>query len=98
MNKPVTGGFSLPSPMIIDQCRLDTMVLGPNGEQTGACLAVIITPAVSPHPHFSYQLPPEIDAHFRGIADAVRDVLGPGRGRDVEIDGDFLDHELRAAQ
>jgi len=90
--------FSLPGPMVVDQCRLDTMVLGPTGTMVRASLAVIITPAKVPAPYFSYHLPPEVEAHFRGIADAMRDVLGPAATPTTEIDGDFQDHELRDDQ
>jgi hypothetical protein len=85
--------------MIIDQCRLDTMVIGPTGKKVPACLAVILTPALAtPGPFFSYRLTADVDEHFRGLADAVRDVIGADDGRTVLPDGDFLDHEQRDAQ
>lgn len=93
-----TRAFSLPGPMVVDQCRLDTMVIGPLGEAIRPCLAVIITPRDRVEPFFSCQLPPEVDAHFRGIADALRDVLGAAEAPTAAIDGDFKDHELRDDQ
>ena len=51
---PQVRAFSLPAPMIMDSVRLDTMVMGPDGDMVRPCLLVIITPTIPAGPYFSY--------------------------------------------
>jgi hypothetical protein len=71
--------FKLPAPMIVDGCRLDTMVMGPGGDMVRPHLVVIITPAEMPGPYFSYKLQAWVDDQFREMADTLRDVLERGQ-------------------
>lgn len=68
--------LSLPGPMVIDSVRMDTMVMGPDGDMVRPCLVVILTPAMMPGPFFSYRLPASVDESFRELAAAMHDVLG----------------------
>ena len=74
--KPRPRAFPIHSPMFVDGCRLDTLVMGSDGEKVRPYLAVIITPHLLDMPHFSFKLPASVDASFRELADAMRDTLG----------------------
>lgn len=71
----------LVAPVVVDQCRLDALVVGPDGHETRPYMLVVLTPVAPDLPGevIFPKVPAAFERHFRGVADSLRDAVEGGR-------------------